>query len=53
MKKTLGPFQVKVVGGKFMSSEIVVLLGENGTGKTTFINMLAGVMKPDDDIELP
>ena len=37
--------------GQFKQSEIVVLLGENGTGKSTFIHMLAGVMKPDDDSE--
>jgi len=26
-----------------------VMLGENGTGKTTMINILAGVLKPDDE----
>ena len=30
------------------------MLGQNGTGKTTLIKMLAGVLKPDDDtIEIP
>jgi ATP-binding cassette subfamily E protein 1 len=30
------------------------LLGQNGTGKTTLIKMLAGIIKPDDtEIEMP
>jgi len=28
--------------GNFNKSEIIVLLGENGTGKTTLVKMLAG-----------
>ena len=42
MSKTFGTFTVNVDPGQFHTSEIVVLLGENGTGKTTFIKMLAG-----------
>jgi ATP-binding cassette, sub-family E, member 1 len=52
MQKNLGDFHLKIVNGKFNSSEILVMLGENGTGKTTFIRMLAGQLKPEDDIEV-
>ncbi|CAD7081652.1 unnamed protein product [Hermetia illucens] len=47
MSKTLGSFQLTVEEGHFSDSEILVLLGENGTGKTTFIRMLAGNLEPD------
>lgn len=49
-----GSFSLQIETGSFSDSEIIVLLGENGTGKTTFIKMLAGKLKPDDeDIEVP
>ena len=50
MTKTLGSFKLTVEEGSFTNNEIIVLLGENGTGKTTFIKMLCGVkgMEPDD-----
>ncbi|XP_065335288.1 protein Pixie [Cloeon dipterum] len=48
MIKTLGDFKMEVKGGQFTDAEIIVLLGENGTGKTTFIKMLAGKVHPDD-----
>ncbi|XP_057799023.1 ABC transporter E family member 2 [Salvia miltiorrhiza] len=57
MTKTQGNFRLKVVEGEFTDSQIIVMLGENGTGKTTFIRMLAGLLKPDSvegsDVEIP
>jgi len=54
MSKTMGSFKLDIDAGQFTDSEIVVLLGENGTGKTTFIRMLAGNLPPDSGSgELP
>jgi len=49
MTKTLGAFTLHVEAGSFSGSEILVMLGENGTGKTTFIKMLAGHLAPDGE----
>ena len=53
MSKKLGDFELDVQGGSFTDSEIVVLLGENGTGKTTLIRILAGNLEPDGETEAP
>lgn len=54
MTKTLGAFKINITSGIFNCSEIVVMLGQNGTGKTTMIKMLAGIHKPDDEaLEMP
>lgn len=54
MVKTLGGFKISITEGVFNASEIVVMLGQNGTGKTTMIKILAGIHKPDDEsLELP
>ncbi|KAL6945369.1 Fe-S cluster-binding ribosome biosynthesis protein [Hanseniaspora vineae] len=48
MTKTQGDFKLTVKSGDFSDSEILVLMGENGTGKTTLIKLLAGAISPDD-----
>ncbi|KAF9364434.1 Fe-S cluster-binding ribosome biosynthesis protein [Mortierella sp. NVP85] len=53
MTKTMGDFKLNVEAGQFTDSEIIVMLGENGTGKTTFIRLLAGGLKPDGDLYVP
>lgn len=53
MTKTLGDFNLAVQPGGFSTSEIIVMLGQNGTGKTTFIRMLAGLLQPNDGKKLP
>ena len=50
MTKTLGGFKLTVSPGSFTDSEIIVMLGENGTGKTTFIRLLAGDT-PDEETD--
>ena len=50
MTKTLGGFKLTVQEGSFTDSEIIVMLGENGTGKTTFVRLLAGE-EPDNPID--
>ncbi|MCP9258639.1 Pixie, isoform A [Dirofilaria immitis] len=52
--KRIGNFELKVEGGEFTDSEIIVMLGENGTGKTTMIRILAGNLQVDDNsTEIP
>nr|AAH45882.1 ATP-binding cassette, sub-family E (OABP), member 1 [Danio rerio]AAI64863.1 Abce1 protein [Danio rerio] len=53
MKKSMGEFTLTITEGEFTDSEIMVMLGENGTGKTTFIRMLAGGLKPDGGGDVP
>ncbi|EGF79627.1 hypothetical protein BATDEDRAFT_35179 [Batrachochytrium dendrobatidis JAM81] len=53
MKKVLGNFSLTVDAGEFTDSEIIVMLGQNGTGKTTFIRLLAGILAADGDEQVP
>lgn len=40
-------FKLIVEPGSFSTSEVILLIGENGTGKSTMIKMIAGMIKPD------
>jgi ATP-binding cassette, sub-family E, member 1 len=51
MRQADQQFLLHVEEGSFTDSEIVVMLGENGTGKTTFIRMLAGLLKSDEQAQ--
>lgn len=53
MTKRQGEFHLSIKAGEFTDSEIIVMLGENGTGKTTFVKMLAGALKPDTGGQVP
>ncbi|KAH6650009.1 P-loop containing nucleoside triphosphate hydrolase protein [Chaetomium tenue] len=53
MEKTLGNFKLSIDSGDFSDSEIIVMMGENGTGKTTFCRLLAGALKPDGTQKVP
>jgi len=57
LRKTLGTFALRVMPGNFSDSQLIVMLGQNGTGKTTFIRMLAGYLSPDpidgEDVHMP
>lgn len=53
LEKTQGDFHLKVEEGEFTNSEILVMFGENGTGKTTFCKMLAGALAADNGVEVP
>lgn len=53
MTKTLGNFKLHVAEGDFADSEIIVLLGENGMGKTTLVQLLGGKLQPDNERDAP
>jgi len=43
--KELSSFKLTVEPGNFRDGEVIALMGENGTGKTTFMELLAGRSK--------
>lgn len=45
--KTFENFTLQIKPGDFTQSQIVVFLGENGMGKSTLVNLIAGVMESD------
>lgn len=48
-----GGFTLRVRPGRFCSGQITLLLGENGTGKTTFIRTVAGARQCAPQFERP
>ena len=48
MKKKLGTFDLNVRAGKIKERQVIGILGSNGIGKTSFMKLLAGEIKPDD-----
>src|SRR5512136_915809 len=47
LKKRLDGFKLSAEGGMIHVAEVVGAVGANATGKTTFMRMLAGEIKPD------
>lgn len=47
LEKKLGRFSLHAEKGELQKHLVVGILGENGIGKTTFIKLLAGILKPE------
>ncbi|MCL4314964.1 MAG: ribosome biogenesis/translation initiation ATPase RLI [Candidatus Thermoplasmatota archaeon] len=45
--KKLGSFRLTSARGAIRTGEVIGCLGRNGTGKTTFARLMAGVLEPD------
>jgi ATP-binding cassette subfamily E protein 1 len=46
LQKSLGEFKLHVGGGDIREGEIIGIAGANATGKTTFVKLLAGELRP-------
>jgi len=46
-EKTLGEFKLEVKKGTLNRDEVIGILGENATGKTTFAKVVAGLLETD------
>lgn len=53
VEKNYENFHLTIDSGSFSSSEIIVMLGENGMGKSTMIKVLAGLEKHDSKESFP
>lgn len=48
IKKKLENFSLEATDGEIYKNQTIGVLGENGTGKTSFVKILAGVLKKDE-----
>jgi ATP-binding cassette subfamily E protein 1 len=49
LEKTLGDFHLSVTGSEVHAGEILGILGPNGIGKSTFIDLIANNIKADNE----
>jgi len=47
LSKNLGNFQLSHISLTVDEGEILVILGRNGSGKTTMLNLISGILQPD------
>ncbi len=52
MTKKLGDFFLEIEQNSINHGEVIGILGPNGIGKTTFVKMIAGILKPDGNTKL-
>ncbi len=45
-------FRLNIGPGELRKGEVIGIVGPNGIGKTTFVKILAGIIKPDNDAKL-
>ena len=48
LSKKLGSFSLESNAGELLGGQVLGVVGANATGKTTFVKMLAGELKPDE-----
>ncbi len=48
LAKKLGSFSLEAEANSINRGEVIGILGPNGIGKTTFVKMIAGALKPDN-----
>jgi len=51
MNKTYDGFKLHIGAGNVMVGEVIGIMGPNGIGKTTFVKIIAGREKPDEEIQ--